>query len=88
MKSIALLATALFLASAPSPDSETISELSAGFLSTGNENPLQAAEPDRAFLLTQSDGNEIASPARESLDHGSIDSEAEVSTTKDARSRR
>lgn len=44
MKSIALLATALFLASAPSPDSDTISQLSAGFLSTGNAQPLLAAE--------------------------------------------
>ena len=45
MKSIALLATALFLASAPSPDSETISQLSAGFLSSVNVQPLMAAEP-------------------------------------------
>ena len=44
MKSIALLATALFLASAPSPDSETISQLSAGFLSPGSVQPLLAAE--------------------------------------------
>ena len=50
MKSIALLATALFLASAPSPDSATISEMSAGFLSTGNIQPLLAAEPDQAKL--------------------------------------
>lgn len=48
MKSIALLATALFLASAPSPDSATISEMSAGFLSTGKTQPLLAAEPDQA----------------------------------------
>jgi len=44
MKSIALLATALFLASAPAPDSDTISELSAGFLSQSNVQPLLAAE--------------------------------------------
>jgi len=47
MKSIALLATALFLASAPSPDSETISQLSAGFLSPGDAQPLLAAEPEK-----------------------------------------
>jgi len=50
MKSIALLATALFLASAPSPDSATISEISAGFLSAGKIQPLLAAEPDQARL--------------------------------------
>jgi len=44
MKSIALLATALFLASAPSPDSDTISQLSAGFLLASNVQPLMAAE--------------------------------------------
>lgn len=49
MKSIALLTTALFLASAPSPDSATISEVSAGFLSAGKTQPLLAAEPDQAL---------------------------------------
>ena len=44
MKSTILLTTALFLASAPSPDSKTISELSAGFLSTGDNLGLMAAE--------------------------------------------
>ena len=44
MKSTILLTTALFLASAPSPDSKTISELSAGFLSTGDNHGLMAAE--------------------------------------------
>ncbi len=44
MKSTILLTTALFLASAPSPDSKTISELSAGFLSTGDNQGLMAAE--------------------------------------------
>ena len=44
MKSIALLATALFLASAPSPDSDTIAQISAGFLLPGNVQPLLAAE--------------------------------------------
>lgn len=50
MKSIALLATALFLASAPSPDSATISEMSAGFLTAGKIQPLLAAEPDQFTL--------------------------------------
>jgi len=49
MKSIALLATALFLASAPSPDSDTISQISAGFLAPGNVQPLLAAEPGDVF---------------------------------------
>lgn len=48
MKSIALLTIALFLASAPSPDSETISQLSAGFLSSVNVQPLMAAEPGQS----------------------------------------
>jgi hypothetical protein len=45
MKSIILLTTALFLASAPSPDSKTISEFSAGFLSATDDHGLMAAEP-------------------------------------------
>jgi hypothetical protein len=45
MKSTILLTTALFLASAPTPDSETITELSAGFLSQTGETGLMAAEP-------------------------------------------
>jgi hypothetical protein len=44
MKSTILLTTALFLASAPSPDAKTISELSAGFLSVDNEYGLMASE--------------------------------------------
>ena len=48
MKSIALLATALFLASAPSPDSQTITELSAGFLKLSNVQPLLAASIEQA----------------------------------------
>ena len=45
MKSTILLTTALFLASAPSPDSKAVSDLSAGFLSTGANHSLMAAEP-------------------------------------------
>ena len=44
MKSTILLAAAIFLASAPSPDSLTISELSAGFLVLKNEYGLMASE--------------------------------------------
>ena len=44
MKSTILLTTALFLASAPAPDSKTISELSAGFLSPTDVHGLMAAE--------------------------------------------
>ena len=44
MKSTILLTTALFLASAPSPDAKTISELSAGFLSVNNDHGLMASE--------------------------------------------
>ena len=44
MKSTILLTTALFLASAPSPDAKDISELSAGFLSVSNEYGLMASE--------------------------------------------
>ncbi len=44
MKSIILMTTAIFLVSAPSPDSKTISEMSAGFLSMSSETALSAAE--------------------------------------------
>ncbi len=44
MKSIILMTTAIFLMSAPSPDSKTISEMSAGFLSLTSETALSAAE--------------------------------------------
>ena len=44
MKSTILLATALFLISAPSPDSNTITELSSGFLSPQAAGPLLADE--------------------------------------------
>jgi hypothetical protein len=43
MKSTILLTTALFLASAPAPDSETLAEVSAGFLSQSEQNGLMAA---------------------------------------------
>ena len=44
MKSIILMTTAIFLASAPSPDSKVISKISAGFLSISSETALSAAE--------------------------------------------
>lgn len=44
MKSTVLLATALFLASAPTPDTNSISEMSGGFLSRGQSEPLRASE--------------------------------------------
>lgn len=44
MKSTILLTTALFLASAPSPDAKTLTELSAGFLSVDNDYALMASE--------------------------------------------
>ncbi len=45
MKSTILLATAIFLASAPSPDSQSVSEMSAGFLVADATVGLMAAEP-------------------------------------------
>ena len=42
MKPTALLAVAIFLVCAPSPDSKTISELSYGFLSDTKVEPLLA----------------------------------------------
>lgn len=45
MKPIVILWAALFLASAPSPDSDTIMQLSGGFLSPEHAQPLLAAEP-------------------------------------------
>ena len=44
MKSIILMTTAIFLSSAPSPDSKSISEISAGFLLIPGEKALAAAE--------------------------------------------
>ncbi len=49
MKPIVILWAALFLASAPSPDSDTIAQLSAGFLSPDHAQPLLAAEPGQTF---------------------------------------
>jgi hypothetical protein len=47
MKSTILLATAIFLVSAPPPDSQSVSEMSAGFLVAGHSPGLMAAEQVR-----------------------------------------
>ena len=44
MKSTILLAFGLFLASAPSPDAQSVAEMSAGFLSPDPNQGLMAAE--------------------------------------------
>jgi len=44
MKSTILLTTALFLMSAPSPDSKSVSEMSGGFLVGTDETGLMASE--------------------------------------------
>jgi hypothetical protein len=46
MKSTILLSTALFLASAPSPDSKAISEISAGFLKITDNIGLMASDAE------------------------------------------
>ena len=46
MKSTILLSTALFLASAPSPDAKAISEISAGFLMITDSIGLMASESE------------------------------------------
>jgi len=46
MKSTVLLTIAIFLASAPAPDSESIAELSGGFLFAPDTKALQAAETE------------------------------------------
>lgn len=50
MKTTILLAIALFLAAAPEPDSDAISEMTAGFIKPNRPAQLQAAEgtPDDA----------------------------------------
>ena len=48
MKSTVLLTITLFLVSAPSPDSNTISEMSRGFLSNTTIEPLLAADSSPA----------------------------------------
>jgi hypothetical protein len=44
LKPTLLLATALFLASAPEPDSRTVAEMTANFIVPRDERALQAAE--------------------------------------------
>ena len=50
MKSVIVLTTAFFLVSAPSPDSKSISELSAGFLIETNNVGLMASEPGSVLV--------------------------------------
>lgn len=64
-----LLATALFLASAPQPDSRTIAEITANFIVPTDERALQAAElakplPASESLVTQA-GGDAAEPGED-----------------------
>lgn len=47
MKPATLLTTAIFLLSAPWPDSETLSELSAGFLSSAVDRSMLTSDTDQ-----------------------------------------
>ena len=49
-----LLATALFLVSAPQPDSRTIAEMTANFIVPTDERALQAAELARPLPASES----------------------------------
>lgn len=49
MKPVALLAIAIFLISAPAPDSKTISEASYGFIADTKSEPLLADESRPTF---------------------------------------
>ncbi len=65
MKSTILLATAIFLACAPSPDSKSIAEMSAGFLTANGNQGLMAAESvmnDRNFLVSYD--QQVIAPAK------------------------
>ena len=65
MKSIALLTTALFFASAPSPDSQVISEITAGFLVSNKTPVLMAAElqqPDQKLTVIAQATDETVLP--------------------------
>jgi len=63
-----LLATALFLVSAPEPDSRTIAEMTRNFIVPVDERALQAAElpkplPARESQLVESKGAAVAQEA-------------------------
>ena len=66
MKSTLLLTTALFLVSAPSPDSKSISEFSGGFLADTDEHVLMAAE-------VNSDRYRMAVPSTPVLNYASLE---------------
>lgn len=57
MKPTVLLTIAIFLASAPAPDSRSIAEMSGGFLFAPDANALQAAEtrPGSASIAAEQD---------------------------------
>ena len=56
MKSTILLATAIFLISAPAPDSKTLSEMSAGLLAAKHETGLLASD-DASKNIAHTDAN-------------------------------
>ena len=66
MKSTILLTTALFMASAPSPDTTSISEFSGGFLADTNEHELMAAE----LTSDQNRAAELSTPTQTSSSPG------------------
>ena len=71
MKSTILLTTALFLASAPSPDSKTVSEISAGFLSPASDQGLMAAGPATGLQDEPGfSGNQLSANEVHVLDNG------------------
>lgn len=58
-----LLATALFLVSAPEPDSRTIAEMTANFIVPADERALQAAELPNPLPASESQIGESKDPA-------------------------
>jgi hypothetical protein len=68
MKSVILMTTAIFLASAPSPDAKTIAEVSGGFLSPSTETALSAAEASPKALAKSEAEDETNKPVGEQED--------------------
>lgn len=62
MKSVILMTTAIFLASAPSPDAKTVAEVSGGFLSPSTETALSAAEASPKAVAKPESKDEITKP--------------------------
>jgi hypothetical protein len=70
MKSIILMTIAIFLMSAPTPDSKTISEMSVGFLSIPSETALSAAEAaSKAQLDSDAATLLLVKPENEEIKH-------------------